>query len=254
MPELADQAAAILLLSLRIAPTLAFAPPFTLIRVPASVRLLLSIGLALWLVAGHPEQTWQSGFWERGLFITAASELFLGIALALALQLAFAALLVAGRAVDIQAGFGLAVIVDPATRAQLPLVGTLFAYAAAALFFATDGPADLLAVWSQSVAQVPLGSAGIGGDVGLLGSYLTAVFVMAFGAAGLMMLVLFLIDMAIAFMSRTMPQMNVLVLGFQVKTLATLVALPIAISLAAGLFLRMMRFALETAPLLAGMS
>lgn len=254
MPELADQAAAILLLSLRIAPTVAFAPPFTLIRVPASVRLVLSIGLALWLVAGHPEQTWQSDFRERGLFITAASELFLGIALALALQLAFAALLVAGRSIDIQAGFGFAVIVDPATRAQLPLVGTLFAYAAAALFFATDGPADLLAIWSQSVAQVPLGSAGIGGDVALLGTYLTAVFVMAFGAAGLMMLVLFLIDMAIAFMSRTMPQMNVLMLGFQVKTLAILVALPIALSLAAGLFLRMMRFALESAPLLAGLS
>ena len=83
MLDLTDQATAILLLSLRIAPAFAFAPPFTLLRIPASVRMMLSIGLALWLVAGHPQQTWQVDFWSQGLFIAALSELFLGIALAL---------------------------------------------------------------------------------------------------------------------------------------------------------------------------
>lgn len=248
MLDLTDQATAILLLSLRIAPAFAFAPPFTLLRIPASVRMMLSIGLALWLVAGHPQQTWQVDFWSQGLFIAALSELFLGIALALALQLAFAALLTAGRAIDIQAGFGLALLVDPTTRTQMPLIGTLFVYAAGAVFFLSGGAADLLAIWSASVDQVPLGSAGLGGDVVLLGSYMSAVFVMAFGVAGLMILVLFLIDLAIAFMSRTLPQMNVLILGFQVKTLATLITLPIAMSLSLSLFLRMIRFALETAP------
>lgn len=250
MLELTDQAVAILLISLRIAPTFAFAPPFTLLRIPASVRMLLSIGLALWLVAGHPDQTWRLDFWSQGLFIAAFSELFLGLALALSLQLAFAALLTAGRAIDIQAGFGLAMLVDPTTRAQMPLVGTLFVYAAGALFFASGGATDLLAIWSASVAQVPLGSARLGGDVALLASYVSAVFVMAFGVAGLMMLVLFLVDLAIAFMSRTLPQMNVLILGFQVKTLVTLATLPVALSLSLSLFLRMIRFALETAPML----
>ena len=79
---------------------------------------------------------------------------------------------------------------------------------------------------------------------------MSAVFIMAFGAAGLMMLVLFLIDLAIAFMSRTLPQMNVLLLGFQVKTIVLLLTLPIAIAFSAALFLRILRFALETAPML----
>lgn len=254
MEQLTSQAVATLLLSLRIAPTLAFAPPFTLVRIPAAVRVMLSVSLAAWLVAAHPQQTWQLDYWTRGLFITALGELMLGIALALALQLAFGALLMAGRALDIQAGFGLALLVDPSTRSQTPLAGILFAYAAAAIFFASNGPVDLLAIWSASVAQVPLG-AGVGaGSVATLASYMSAVFVMAFGAAGLVMLVLFLVDLAIAFMSRTLPQMNVLVLGFQVKTLVMLVTLPIGIALAGSLFLRMIRFALETMPLLAGMS
>ena len=247
MDALSTQAIATLLVALRIAPALAFGPPFTLVRIPATIRMMLAVSLAAWLVAGHPQQTWQSDFRTTGLIVVAAGELFIGVALALALQLAFAALLTAGRAVDIQAGYGLAMLIDPATRAQVPLTGTLFAYAAAAIFFATDGPADLLAVWAASVQQVPLGQVVIGDDISVLTAYLSAVFVMAFGAAGLLMLVLFLIDLAIAFMARTMPQMNVLILGFQVKTLATLIVLPMALALSAGLFLRMLRTALETA-------
>jgi len=248
LADLVDKALATLLISLRIAPALAFAPPFTLLRVPAPVRLFLALALAGWLVAGHPAETWQATDWRAGLPAAAVAELMMGIALGLALQLAFAALLTAGRALDLQAGFGFASMIDPATRAQAPLIGTLFAYAAAAIFFLTSGPADLLALWAATVEQVPLGGGHAGAGIGLLAAYVSAVFVMAFGAGGLAMLVLFLIDLAIAFISRTLPQMNVLMLGFQVKTLATLVLLPPALMVSASLFLRMLRFALESAP------
>ena len=236
------QAVATLLISLRIAPALAV-PPFTLLRVPAVVRLLLSVSLAAWLVASHPDQTWRHAG-GPGLLESVASELFLGISLALALQLAFAALLTAGRAVDIQAGFGLSLLIDPASRTELPLIGTLFGYAAGAIFFLTSGPADLLAIWSGSVEQVPIGSAFASDQLDSLLSYLGSVFVLAFGVAGLVILVLFIIDIAIALVSRTLPQMNVLLLGFQVKTLATLFFLPLALGLSAGLFLRIIRAAL----------
>ncbi|PSJ42191.1 flagellar biosynthetic protein FliR [Allosphingosinicella deserti] len=246
MEQLAAQGIAALLVSLRIVPTFAFAPPFTFVRVPGLVRLLLSVSLAAWLVAGHPGQAARLDVSAGGLLVLAAAELLTGLALSLSLMLAFAALQTAGRAVDIQAGFGLATLVDPTTRAQMPLVGTLFAYAAGVIFFATGGPADLLALWSASLDQLPLGGA-FRGDVGALTGYLSAVFVLAFGTVGLIMLVLFLIDLAVAFMSRTMPQMNVLLFGFQVKTLVTLLLLPITVALATSLLLRMLRLALDTA-------
>lgn len=245
MSPLTGGAIATLLVSLRIAPTLAFAPPFTLTRVPTLVRVSLAIALAAWLVAGHPAQTSGVDLDTGRLIVATAGELMLGIGLSLALQLAFAALLTAGRTIDIQAGFGLAVLIDPTTRAQLPLVGMLFSYAAAAIFFATGGLADLLAIWSASIEQVPLGSAGIGDPV-VLAAYMSSVFAMAFGLGGLVMLALFLADAAIAMMSRTLPQMNVMLLGFQVKAIVTLAVLPIAISVSGALFLRMLRYALET--------
>ena len=248
MNELTNQAVATLLLTLRVAPVLAFSPPFTLLRIPAIVRILMSVGMAAWLVAGSPRTKSQADFWSHGLFLTTIGELMLGIGLALTLQFAFAALLTIGRAIDIQAGFGLAVLVDPTTKSQLPLVGTVFAYAAAAIFFTSSGPTDLLAIWSASVEQIPLGSAALGGDVSRLLAFISGAFVASCGLGGAIMLALFLSDLTIAFMSRTLPQMNVMLLGFQIKALVTLALLPLSVALGAATFARLLRLALEAAP------
>jgi flagellar biosynthetic protein FliR len=49
----------------------------------------------------------------------------------------------------------------------------------------------------------------------------------------------------IAALSRTLPQMNVLVLGFQVKSIATLVLLPVVLAWSSAAILRILRLALE---------
>jgi flagellar biosynthesis protein FliR len=248
MAALTDQAVAILLLTLRLLPAIAFAQPFTLFRIPAIVRVLLGIALAAWLVAADPAHTWRTDFQPYGIAYAVMSELILGIGLSLSLHFAFAALLTVGRAIDIQAGFGLAALVDPTTKSQLPLAGTVFAYAAAAIFFAGDGPANLLAIWAASVDAVPLGTGALNGAIGRLLGYLSVTFVIACGLGGTIMLALFLADLSIAFMSRTLPQMNVMLLGFQVKALIMLALLPAAVGLAGSLFVRLLRTALDAAP------
>ena len=227
-------------------PTLGFAQPFTLFRIPALVRVLLAIALAAWTV---PSRALTVPFTAGALATAAASELGIGIALALALQIVFAAVLTVGRTLDIQAGLGLAALIDPTTRAGMPLIGTLLAYGAAALFFAGSGPVDLLALWSASVDRLPLGTAVIL-DPMAVSSLLATAFAIACGLGGAIILALFLCDMAIAFMSRTLPQMNVMVLGFQVKTLVLLTLLPPALSASGTLLSRLLRLAVEQAPTL----
>jgi flagellar biosynthesis protein FliR len=241
-------AIATMLVSFRIAPTLASAPPFTLIRIPAIVRLSLALGLSAFMVIANPQSTTERLANESDLLAYAATELFLGIALALALHIAFGAISTAGRIVDIQAGFGLALLADPSLKGQMPLVGTLFTYLAAAVFFATSGPGDLITIWSASLSAIPLGSALPAFDLPVLLGYFSAVTGLALGLAGLLLLVLFLIDLAVAFMSKTLPQMNVLLLGFQVKTLALLIVLPIAIAASLSIYLRLVRMALDATP------
>ncbi|HTN14536.1 MAG TPA: flagellar biosynthetic protein FliR [Sphingomonadaceae bacterium] len=248
MEELAFRIEAVLLVSLRIVPTLAFAPPFTLLRLPVPIRLLLALALAMALVAGNPEAALGALRQGQSLLSLASGELLVGVAISLALQIAFSAIQWAGGAADIQAGFGLATIADPTTQAQMPLAGTVFSYAAALIFFTSGGPYDLLALWSASLEALPVGHGVRSGDMAALGALLGSAFAIAMGLFALVMLVLFLLDLAIAFMSRTLPQMNMLLLGFQVKSLAMLVALPVALALSTSLSLRLLRLALESAP------
>lgn len=252
MEILVAQILAIVLVSLRIAPTLAYAGPFALLRIPVTIRVLLAVALSISLVAGRPEATVDVVRQGKDLLFLAAGEIFVGLTVALSLQLAFAAILWAGRAVDIQAGFGLAMIADPTTQAQMPLAGTVFAYAGAAIFFTMGGAYDLIALWTASYDALPLGHGVFSGDITALFVLIRTLFAIGIGLFGIVMLVLFLLDLAIAFMSRTLPQMNVLLLGFQIKSLAFLLTMPIALAVSAGLFLRLVRLALEQAPLLLG--
>ena len=246
MENFAGQIISILLISLRVSPTFAFAPPFTLLRIPITIRVLLGISLATWLVLSNPEHTYQQDLRTDNLAFLALGEIIIGTTLMLTLQWVSAAILMIGRSIDIQTGFGLALLIDPATRGQRPLIGTIFAYAAAAVFFSLEAPMDLLAIWMESVKLIPLGAPLIEPDIQVLLSFISTVFILATGLAGIIFLTLFLIDLTVAFLSRTLPQMNVLLIGFQVKTLAVLATLPLAIAYSTAIYIRLVRFSIET--------
>lgn len=238
-----QQALAISLAALRLAPTFAFAPPFTMIRVPAMVRGAFVIALAATAVGLSPAAA--PTLWRGGFAVAALSELTVGLAMALALQLTFAMISTAGRMLDIQAGFGLAFLIDPTTKAQMPLIGALFGYFAAAVFFATDGPANVLATLAASFRILPLGGALSTGAVPHLVAFLGTISILALGVTGLASTVMLAIDLVIAMMSRSLPQMNMLVFGFQVKAMVTLLILPATLGLAASVIATMLRLAIE---------
>lgn len=237
-----------LLLGLRIAPIFAFAPPFTLVRLPTVFRLLFGLGLSICLVAAFPATSMLADYSYSGIVAAAFRELILGVMLVLTFQVVFAALYVAGRTIDIQAGYGLALLIDPTSRTQTPLVGTLFAYAAAAIFFSLDGHIELLRLLGASLDVVPIGAWEMPDSIGRLSAFMGGAFLIAFGVAGAAVLVLFLVDLVIAVMSRTIPQMNVLVVGLQVKSIVLLLVLPICFGAGGALLVRMMAMIVREIP------
>jgi flagellar biosynthetic protein FliR len=237
-----------ILLSLRVAPVFALAPPFTLIRMPMTFRMLLSLGIAACIVAANPSAAALADASAGAILVIAVRELLLGTIFLVAFQLSYAALQVAGRTIDIQAGFGLSLLIDPTTRGSMPLVGTLFVYAAGVIFFAMDGHIELFRTLAASLDAVPLGAHVLQETPAGLVAYISLVFLTAFGVAGGAMLALWLCDLAIAMLSRTVPQMNVLILGFQVKTIVLLLVLPLTFGAGAALLARMSRISLESLP------
>lgn len=237
-----------LLLSMRIAPVFAFAPPFSLTRVPPLFRVLFALGVAGAIVGGNPALATTLDVSAGALIVAAVRELALGSIVALAFHLTFGAIYFVGRTIDIQAGYGLAAVIDPTTRAQTPLVGAIFAYTAAAIFFAMDGHHQLLRILAATLQAAPLGGGQFPASLNGLTSFMSIIFLTAFGVGGGAMLCLLLADLAITMLSRTVPQMNVLVLGLQVKALLMLIVLPATLGLSAALLARMMTILLDSLP------
>jgi flagellar biosynthetic protein FliR len=239
--------ASCLVLGLRISPLFTFAPPFNLTRVPRLFMVLFGLGLSAAFIQTHPASLLPDVQLSTVL-PTAAMELALGAFFVLILQLHFAALQFAGRTIDIQAGFGLATVLDPQTRAQLPMVGTLLSLVAAAIFFSMNGHIELLRILGSTLDAVPLGGWALPISLDRLEAYISAMFVCGLGVGAAAILMLFLIDLAIAMLARTVPQMNVLILGIQVKSMAFFVVLPIALGTGGALLARMVRLTLEAIP------
>ena len=240
--------ASCILLSFRVAPVFLFAPPFTLTRAPRLFTGLMSLGLAAALVSALPVAARLTEVTTEILVVGALRELFLGLVPVVVLQFLFGALNVAGRTIDIQAGFGLAMQIDPTTRSQLPLAGTIFGYAAAATFFAANGHLQLLRFFAASLRAVPLAAEHGGHALPPLLGYVSAVSLAVIGVGGAAITALFLCDIVVAALSRTVPQMNALLLGIQVKAAVMLVAVPIALGLSGALLARLVASALEVMP------
>lgn len=239
---------AVLLIGLRVAPAFALAPPFTLAGLPVLLRVAMGLALSACIVADRPEAAAVAHFSPGHLVEAAARELFLGLVFVMVLHLAFGALYFAGRTLDIQAGFGLAELVDPVSQNNVPLIGTLFVYAFAAVFFALNGHGEVLRIAAASLDAVPIGQGAAPASLARLSAFTGAVFALGMGLAGGGILCLFVADLVIGVLTRTAPQLNAMVLGFQVKTILVLMALPVTFAFAGAAMARLARVTLEALP------
>jgi flagellar biosynthesis protein FliR len=231
-----------LLLSLRLGPVFTLAPPFAQLNVPLRVRVVLVLSLAASLAAISPAAQ------ATSLITASATELFLGMLLAFGFQAGFAGLDFAGRALDVQAGYGLALVIDPATHNQAPLFGTLLTLVASLVFFLANGHLELMRVLGVLTRMMPPGSALLPVIPAKLMAFLGTSMLIGVGAVAAPMVALFLVDVVIAYLSRALPQINALLLGLQVKTMVTLVVASAAVGLSGPVILRLIRRSLDFVP------
>lgn len=219
---------ATLLVSIRVASATMVAPVFGPSSVPAPARVLLVLGLSAFMVMAAPVPA--VTITNLATLLSAAfGEVFFGLAFAFGFIVAYAATQVAGRALDIQVGFGAAGILNPATQVVSPLLGSVFGMLAIAAFLALDGHLMLVRALAASIFSIPPGSSLAQIDPALLLRHSSVTFTFGLALAAPVMFMLLLADLAMAVFARSMPQLNVFVLGFAVKIMLGLTGLAIAI-------------------------
>lgn len=219
---------AVLLLSLRLSAVFLATPILAAASVPVPVRVLFVLALAASLTAALP-QARAPGVRLDGagvLLAAAATELALGATLSLGVSLAFAAFSVAGRLVDVQIGFGLGQVIDPVSSAHQPILTSAFGQVGVVVFFLADGHHALLRGLAYSLERFPLGAGwSIGSALAPVLAQVAALFGLGFALAAPVAFSILLLEMALGAIARSLPQVNMLVMGIPAKVVVGLLAL-----------------------------
>ena len=207
-----------------------FASPFDALgRLPARIRVLATLGLSATLVSalGLTAIELPSSLLTFGLL--AASEALVGLMLAFGFYAAFGSIMVAGKLLDFQAGFGAAQILNPTTNAANPLFGTVLALFAVVIFFTSDAYMVAIRGLSWSLQALPPGAGVVPDALGNIASQFGVTYLYGIIIAAPVIGALLLLDTGIAVLGRSMPQMNVYFLFLPLKIFAALALVMLAL-------------------------
>lgn len=154
------------------------------------------------------------------------SEVLVGLVMGLAISLVFQTVEMAASIVSVQAGFGVASVLDPLSGTQTGMMEQFYRLLVTLLFFAINGHYLVVRSLLRTFEVVPPGHADLsviagGHAVPFFTSLFSAAVQIALPAFG----ALILADVALALVGRSVPQLNVLVAGFPVKIGVGLLAL-----------------------------
>jgi flagellar biosynthesis protein FliR len=224
-----------LLLSTRIFAVLLVAPPFNGGLVPVRVRLAVAVSIGMLFVSGTPTRSPLALPLQTSEVVFAVlGQVLVGLAFGFMIQVLLAAFQLAGSMIDLSAGLSAGALYDPMTQSQSTPVGRLFQMVSLVLLITLNGHLLILRGILRSFEAAPLASVQIGRLGPTIADGLGLLFVAALEIAFPVLAALTLAEAALAIATRAAPKMNILAIGFGVKSLVLLLVLALGLPLMAN--------------------
>jgi len=203
------------------------------LKVPIVLTLAFAVGpLVTGLGPVQPASLWQLAGW-------AICELVTGAIIGFGFAALFWAVRMAGDIIGLQMGFAIVNVIDPNSTEQVSLIGEFKYILAILILLIVDGHHLMIAALLDSYRLIPIGAAHFGDDAFNQLIRLTAtVFVTAVKIGAPVMITLLLTDVALGIVARTVPQMNIFIVGFPLKIGVGFLVLGASLPLLAQLFSR----------------
>lgn len=217
----------VVLASVRIGAVFLFTPILAITQAPMRFRVFFVLGLAMILVSSLSVTTLKEPVNIAELISFALQELVTGSVMAFGLFAGFGAFLLGGRILDFQMGFGVASLIDPATHTQSAMMGVVLNLIAVMAFFLVDGHHMIIRGLAYSFEQIPLGVGLSTINIDVIIKQFGYMFIFAVMAVAPALFSILLLDVGLAVMARTMPQVNIFFVSMPLKILVglTMVAL-----------------------------
>lgn len=225
-----DLIVAILLVFTRAGAFFLIAPPFSSRSIPARIRVLTSMALAVpispLVVDEVPDITTP---WT--LVGAVGWQVLCGLTLGFITLMLVSALQIAGELVDLFSMFAMASMIDPFSNTNSSIFGRIQYLIGTTLLFTSGGHLLMLQGVLGSFRVLPTAAPDLGAVARILISDLGHMLLIAIEISGPVLACLFLADLALGLVSRAVPSLNVFQLSFPVKTILTVSLAAIAVSL-----------------------
>lgn len=224
---LAERAPVLMLVTGRMVGLTMTFPVFASPWIPPVLRAALAFGLAAAVFPAVPAVAVPGG---PALLLLLVGEVAVGMAAGFAGQVFFAAARGAGALVDLDMGFALAQVFDPAAGGTETVVARLYNMLALFMFFTLGGHLQVVAALAHSLQQLPPGALRGGESVALtlahaFGRVLELAVLLALPAYA----ALLISTVVLAVLARAAPTLNLFAVGFNVKIPVALVLLLLAL-------------------------
>lgn len=233
-----------ILVFIRITALIVSSPIFGRKTIPNIMKIGLCLFVTYIVFSANPQRAVPdyNGAFEFG--ILCIKELLFGLVLGFATTLFFSIVHTAGASMDMQIGFGMVNIFDTQNNISVPVTGNLLNIVMLVTFLGVGGHMRLIYIISSTFSQIPAGAVTLDPNLGLVAldvfilSFVLSVNVaMPLIAAGL------LSEVALGFIVRAVPQVNVFVVGIPLKILlgflVLLMVMPIFVNFTGVIFDRM---------------
>jgi len=235
MQDLVNHVGPFCLTLFRLSGVFLVAPILASTMIPAMARALLTAALAVAVYPVLPAaQQAPMALDPFTLAWAVAGETILGFCIGLLMMMPLAAVQLSGLLMGHQMGFGLAQVYNPALEADTDILGDLLGYLALGVFLTIGGLEGMFLAVARTFAVVPLGSlagGGLGpGPMELVVGVLSAGFELALRVAMPVLGIILIETVAMGFLSKTMPQLNVMSIGFAIKIVLGLGAVILGLS------------------------
>lgn len=206
-------------------------PPFNSPAVPKRVRIGLATAIAFAIT--HTIAPIAPQMQLVPFVMAILTQALGGLALGFTVFLLFHAIQSAGDLLDLQVGYSLGAVLDPISGASAAPIARFHQMIATVIVFAINGHVLVVRGFTRSVEAVPSGMIDLGAFAQQLTTMLSTYFAAAVEIAMPVMAGLFLAEIALGLVGKAAPGLNVLVIGFALKTFVafgllglTLVLLP----------------------------
>lgn len=215
-----DQLEIFTLILMRIASFIFVAPFFNTANTPGRVKIGVSFFLTVLVYYVNPDMDVSyNGVIEYAVLVVkeVAVGLFLGAMTAFCVQI----ILFAGKIVDMEIGLSMAQIYDPTTRIQVGIMGNFYYYILLLLLMATGLHRYLIQAIAETFKVIPLGNVKFGASIfGDVIGFVSDYFVIGFRIALPVFATMLILNCVLAILARIAPQMNMFVVGLQLKIFA----------------------------------